>query len=67
MSTFNSDAELQARAQEKVEALSEYERRHPYQRPDRDGRPYDPVGDVIDGWRSAWVAGDRREIDEVRT
>ncbi len=67
MSTINQDAALQARAREKVAALTEYEHRHPHQRPDAAGRPYDPVRDVIDGWRSTWVVGDRPEIDEVRT
>ena len=47
--------------------LTEYEQRHPGQGPDRDGRPYDPARDVIDGWRSTWVIGERAEIDAART
>jgi hypothetical protein len=67
VSSISGDDALQARAQEKVAVLTEYEQRHPRQGPDRDGRAYDPVRDVIEGWRSAWVVGERTEIDAART
>ena len=55
-----------ARAGRRSTTLTEYERRHPRQGPDADGRPYDPVRDVID----ALALGDGStaigaEIDEV--
>ncbi len=67
MSSISGDDALHARAQAKVAILTEYERQHPRQGPDRDGRPYDPERDVIDGWRSTWVVGERAEIDTARS
>ncbi len=67
MTSISGDDALQARAQDKVAILTEYERLHPHQGPDRRGNPYDPVRDVIDGWRSGWVEGERAEIDAART
>jgi len=67
MSAQNPRAALEARALERVAVLMDYERRHPRQGPDAQGRPYDPVRDVINGWRSEWVQGERTEIDDART
>lgn len=41
------DLELQERGQKMVDRLMAYEADHPRQGPDADGRPYDPVRDVI--------------------
>ena len=44
------DLELQERGQKMVDRLMAYEADHPRQGPDADGRPYDPVRDVIVAW-----------------
>jgi hypothetical protein len=67
VTSISGNDALEARAQEKVAILTDYERRHPRQGPDRDGRAYDPERDVIEGWRSTWVVGERAEIDTART
>jgi hypothetical protein len=65
--SINEDFALQLRAQEKVVQLNAYETRHPRQGPDAEGRPYDPVVDVIWPWLEAGPSEARAEIDEVRS
>jgi hypothetical protein len=50
-----------------VAELTEYDRRHPERGPDAEGRTYDPERDLIAGWRTPWVTGERTEIDAVRS
>lgn len=61
------DWALQERGQEKVNLLTAYDQEHPRQGPDAQGRPYDPVRDVILAWCGDAALGIRAEIDEVRT
>jgi hypothetical protein len=65
--SINEDFALQLRAQEKVVQLNAYEALHPRQGPDAQGRPYDPVADVIWPWLEDDPTKARAEIDEVRT
>lgn len=66
MYSINQDRALQVRGQEMVDTLAAYEAQHPRQGPDVEGRPYDPVRDVIVGWLGD-ASGGRGEIDEVRS
>jgi hypothetical protein len=61
------DWALQQRGQDMVNVLTAYEARHPNGAPDADGRPYDPVRDVIKPWFAAPGPGARPAIDEART
>jgi hypothetical protein len=64
---INEDVQLQDRARERVNQLNAYESRHPGQGPDADGKPYDPVNDVIFSWLGDESANFDFEVDEIRT
>jgi hypothetical protein len=61
------DAALQERGKKMVAQLMAYEAAHPRQGPDADGRPYDPVRDMIVAWLQVPEPGTRAEVDDVRS